>query len=175
MAHYPGPGIGGHCIPLDPHYLSWKARLNGYEPRFIALASEINSSMPHHVVHLVVDALNDHSRSIRDSRILLLGVAYKPHVNDCRESPALEILELLNRRGARLSYCDPYVPSVGIGDLLLSSQTLTPQLLRECDCVIVVTHHRNFDYEMVVRESKVVVDTRNATRAYAHLGNVKYL
>src|SRR5206468_3746376 len=107
MAHYPGPGIGGHCIPLDPHYLSWKARLSGYEPRFISLASEINASMPHHVVDLVTEGLNDQDRCVRGSRVLILGVAYKPNVSDARESPAMEILQLLRQRGARLSYCDP--------------------------------------------------------------------
>jgi UDP-N-acetyl-D-glucosamine dehydrogenase len=175
MPHYPGPGIGGHCIPLDPHYLSWKTRLSGYEPRFIGLASEINGGMPHHVVDLLTDALNDQNRCVRNSRILLLGVAYKPNVGDVRESPALEIIQLLQRRGARLNYCDPFVPTLAEGSLLLASQPLTPETLRESDCVLVVTHHRDFDYEMVVREAPLVVDTRNATRAFAHLGNVRFL
>lgn len=175
MAHYPGPGIGGHCIPLDPHYLSWKARLSGYEPRFIALASEINGSMPHHVVNLIADGLNDRSRPVRGSKVLLLGVAYKPNVSDVRESPATEIAALLHAKGARLSYCDPHVPTMVAGDLLLGAQPLTPELLRESDCVVVITHHKAFDWEMVVREAPLVIDTRNATRPLAHLGNVQFL
>jgi UDP-N-acetyl-D-glucosamine dehydrogenase len=175
MPHYPGPGIGGHCIPLDPHYLSWKSRLSGYEPRFISLASEINGAMPQHVLNLISAALNDQSRCVRGSKVLLLGVAYKPNVGDVRESPALELLHLLHQHGARISYCDPHVPSVASGDLLLLEQPLTVELLRESDCAVVITHHRDFDYEMIVRESKLVVDTRNATRPFAHLGQVRFL
>ena len=175
MPHYPGPGIGGHCIPLDPHYLSWKARLSGYEPRLIGLASEINNSMPHYVLDLITQGLNDQNRCIRGSRILVLGVAYKPNVGDIRESPALEILRLLDQRGARLSYSDPYAPTLAHENLLMTSQTLAPELLRENDCVVIVTHHRAFDYEMVVRESRLVIDTRNATRPFAHLGTVRFL
>jgi UDP-N-acetyl-D-glucosamine dehydrogenase len=175
MAHYPGPGIGGHCIPLDPHYLSWKARLSGYEPRFISLASEINGSMPHHVVNLIAEGLNDQSMCLRASRILVLGIAYKPNISDFRESPALEILDLLEQRGTLLSYCDPYVPHLTMGKTLRSSQELTAELLRENDCVVIVTNHRDFDYEMVVRESRLVIDTRNATRPFAHLGTVRFL
>jgi len=175
MAHYPGPGIGGHCIPLDPHYLSWKARLSGYEPRFIGLASEINGAMPRHVVDLVTDALNDASKCVRGSRLLVLGVAYKPNVGDFRESPALEIFELLEKRGARISYCDPFVPSLAVGHSTWRACDLTPGLVREADCVLVVTHHRAFDFEMVVREAQIVVDTRNATRAFANGGNVRFL
>jgi UDP-N-acetyl-D-glucosamine dehydrogenase len=175
MAHYPGPGIGGHCIPLDPHYLSWKARLSGYEPRFISLASEINGHMPQVVVDLTIDALNEQSRCVRGSRVLILGMAYKPNVSDYRESPALEIMHLLTRRGALLTYCDPYVPHLEEGDLRMHSQELTPELLRANDVVVVVTHHAAFDYEMVVRESALVMDTRNVTRPYAHLGTVRFL
>ncbi len=175
MPHYPGPGIGGHCIPLDPHYLSWKARLSGYEPRFISLASEINGSMPRYVIDLITEGLNDQSLCLRGSRVLLLGVAYKPNVGDIRESPALEILHLLDQRGARVRYSDPYVPTLAAGEHLLANQPLTPELLRESDCVVIVTSHRDFDYEMVVRESRLVVDTRNATRPFAHLGNVRAL
>ena len=175
MAHYPGPGIGGHCIPLDPHYLSWKARLSGYEPRFIGLASEINGSMPRHVMDLVTEELNEEAKSVRGSRILLLGVAYKPNVSDCRESPALEIIEMLHHKGAQVAYSDPYVPNVAVGDLLLQNQPVTPELLREVDCVLVLTHHKDFDYGMVVRESRRVIDTRNATRAHAGEGRVRFL
>lgn len=175
MAHYPGPGIGGHCIPLDPHYLSWKARLSGYEPRFISLASEINGSMPRYVVDLVTEALNDRERSVRGSRILVLGVAYKPNVGDYRESPALEILTLLTERGAKLTYSDPYVPSFMLGDRLLTHVPLTPEALAEADCVLIVTHHRDFDYAAVVEHARLVVDTRNATRRYQGAAEVRFL
>jgi UDP-N-acetyl-D-glucosamine dehydrogenase len=175
MAHYPGPGIGGHCIPLDPHYLSWKARLSGYEPRFIALASEINGSMPRHVVDLVAEGLNDASKCVRGSSILVLGVAYKPNVSDYRESPALEIIEMLHRRGAKVHYSDPYVPTVAVGDLLLAHHDATPEAIRAADCVLVITNHRDFDYEMIAREAMLVVDTRNATRRYASGDNIRFL
>lgn len=175
MAHYPGPGIGGHCIPLDPHYLSWKARLSGYEPRFISLASEINGSMPRYVVELVTEALNDRERSVRGSNILVLGVAYKPNVSDYRESPALEILSLLQERGAKLSYSDPYVPSLKLGERQFEHQPLTPEALAEADCVLIVTHHRDFDYAEVVNRARLVVDTRNATRSFEGTAEVRFL
>ena len=175
MAHYPGPGIGGHCIPLDPHYLSWKTRLMGYEPRFISLASEINSSMPKYVISLISEALNDNSQSLRGSNVLLLGMAYKPNVGDYRESPALEVMHLLEEKGAKVTYCDPYVPTIPVDDRLLMSQPLTRELLLKSDCVVVLTNHKDFNYEMIVNESKLVIDTRNATRKYAQEGNVKFL
>lgn len=175
MAHYPGPGIGGHCIPLDPHYLSWKARLSGYEPRFISLASEINEAMPRYVVDLVTEALNERERCVRNSRIHILGVAYKPNVGDARESPAVAIFRLLEERGANLSYSDPYVPAFAVGASQYEHQPLTPAVLREADCVVVVTHHTDFDYESVVREAKLVVDTRNATRACTGPAIVRHL
>jgi len=175
MPHYPGPGIGGHCIPLDPHYLSWKARLSGYEPRFISLASEINGQMPHRVVDLVANALNDQSKCIRGSDILVLGVAYKPNVSDHRESPAMEIIELLHTRGGHVAYSDPFVPTIAFADRLLTSQPVTEARLREADCVVIVTHHSAFPYAQIVSEARLVVDTRNVTRPFAQLGNVKYL
>lgn len=175
MAHYPGPGIGGHCIPLDPHYLSWKARLNGYEPKFISLATEINSAMPHHVVKIVIKALNDRSKSVRNSRILILGVTYKPDVTDYRESPSLEIMEILRLQGAHLSYSDPHVPHLQSGKLHLDHQELTPEVLAANDCVLIVTNHSAFDYETIVRESTTVVDTRNVTRKLNSSSNVYYL
>jgi UDP-N-acetyl-D-glucosamine dehydrogenase len=175
MAHYPGPGIGGHCIPLDPHYLSWKARLSGYEPKFISLATEINSAMPHHVVDLVIKALNDQSKSVRDSKILVLGVAYKPNISDYRESPSLEIMEMLYAQGANLSYSDPYVPAVDHGLISLVHDDITSELLGGSDCVLVVTHHKSFNYEYIVREAPLVVDTRNVTRRFSNYGNVYYL
>ncbi len=175
MAHYPGPGIGGHCIPLDPHYLSWKARLSGYEPRFISLASEINESMPRYVVDLVTEALNERERCVRNSRIHILGVAYKPNVGDARETPAVAIFRLLEERGAKLSYSDPYVPEFSVGTAQYAHQPLSPETLREADCVVIVTHHGDFDYEMVKRDADLVVDTRNATRTYEGPATVRYL
>lgn len=166
MPHYPGPGIGGHCIPLDPHYLSWKARLSGYEPKFISLASEINSSMPSHVVELVIRALNNQSRSVRGSRILVLGAAYKPNISDYRESPSLEIIEMLHHQGAEISYSDPHVPQLEVGDLFLRSRELNRETLVEADCVLIVTHHTLFDIELVVQSARCIVDTRNVTRAF---------
>jgi len=167
MPHYPGPGIGGHCIPLDPHYLSWKARLNGYEARLIGVASEINASMPGHVIGLVQDALNDDGRCLRGARILLLGVAYKPGVSDTRESPALEIVATLHRKGAHVEYSDPHVPTLDVGNLFLRSLPLTPEVVRAQDCVLIVTAHCEFDYREIVRHARLIVDTRNATRPYA--------
>lgn len=175
LPHYPGPGIGGHCIPLDPHYLSWKARLSGYEPRFIALASEINGAMPHHVVELISEALNDSGKAIRGSKVVILGAAYKPNVSDFRESPSMEIMEILIHKGAKLSYCDPYVPTITIGDKALTAVEANKQTISEADCVVVVTNHKDFDYEMIVREASIVVDTRNATRKFADLGKVYFL
>ncbi len=175
LPHYPGPGIGGHCIPLDPHYLSWKARLSGYEPRFIALASEINGAMPHHVVDLVSEALNDSGKAIRGSNVVVLGAAYKPNVSDFRESPSMEIMEILIHKGAKLSYCDPYVPEIKVGNDILTAVEANERTISKADCVVVVTNHRDFDYDMIVRKSPIVVDTRNATRKYADLGKVYFL
>lgn len=175
MPHYPGPGIGGHCIPLDPHYLSWKARLSGYEPKFISLASEINSSMPHHVVKLVVTALNDASKSVRGSHILILGMAYKPNISDYRESPSLEILEILLHQGASVQYSDPYVSEIETNNQKINHTPLTPRVIADADCILIITHHKQFDYEAIVRGAKLVVDTRNITRPLASLGNVYFL
>ena len=175
MAHYPGPGIGGHCIPLDPHYLSWKSRLSGYEPKFVSLATEINSAMPQHVVGLVIRALNSQSKSVRGSRIHILGVTYKPDVTDYRESPSLEIMEILGRQGAHLSYSDPYVSLLPFGKLHLEHQEPTPEVLAASDCVLIVTNHSAFDYESIVRESSLVVDTRNVTRRVSNQGNIYFL
>jgi UDP-N-acetyl-D-glucosamine dehydrogenase len=165
MAFYPGPGIGGHCIPLDPHYLSWKARLHGFEARFISLAEEVNSHMPQHVVQLVQDGLNERSKSLKGSRVLILGVAYKRDINDVRESPALAIVEELLRKGAEVSYHDPFVPQMTLdGKGALSSEALTDESLTGCDCAVIVTDHSGFDYSRVVRLAPFVVDTRNVTR-----------
>jgi UDP-N-acetyl-D-glucosamine dehydrogenase len=163
MPFYPGPGIGGHCIPVDPSYLAWKMRLNGYETRFIHLADEINRSMPNHVVELVAEALNDRSRCLNGAHILVLGVAYKRGVGDTRESPALEIIGQLKHRGVQLEYADPYVPAVAVDGTVLRAVELTDQLLAEVDCVLILTDHPDFDYPRIVERATLVVDTRNAT------------
>jgi UDP-N-acetyl-D-glucosamine dehydrogenase len=167
MPFYPGPGLGGHCIPVDPFYLSWKARSHGFEARFIELAGQVNGSMPRHVVSRVADALNGRQQSIHGARILVLGVAYKPNVGDVRESPALEILHLLHARGARLAYADPHVPTVATGSLVLQSVSLTPELLAAQDCVLILTDHAGVDYRLVARTAPLVVDTRNACKGIA--------
>jgi UDP-N-acetyl-D-glucosamine dehydrogenase len=169
MAFYPGPGIGGHCIPLDPHYLSWKARQHGFDSRFIGLAEEVNSRMPEHVVQLVADGLNDESKSMKGSRILLLGVAYKKDIDDVRESPALSIIDRLRATGADVRYHDPFVSEVRFDDAHieasgepLASVELNDAELRESDCVIIVTDHSEIDYGRVTRLASLIVDTRNA-------------
>ena len=162
MAFYPGPGLGGHCIPIDPFYLSWKAKMTGFEPRFIELAGHINESMPRFVVERVTDALNGRERSVRGSRIHVLGVAYKPGVNDIRESPALNVMRLLLDKGAHLSYTDPYIPAIREEGLELDSLPLRNGSLADLDCVVILTHHREFDYAEVARTAPLVVDTRNA-------------
>ena len=169
MAFYPGPGIGGHCIPLDPHYLSWKARQHGFDSRFIGLAEEVNSRMPEHVVTLVTDALNEERKSLKGSRVLVLGVAYKRDIDDMRESPALSIIDRLRAKGAEVSYHDPYVAEVRFDDAHteapgepLRSIGLGDEELRGADCAVIVTDHTGVDYGRVCRLSKVIVDTRNA-------------
>ena len=163
MPFYPGPGLGGHCIPIDPLYLSWKARSNGFEPRFIDLAHQVNSAMPRVVVSMVMDTLNARGRSLKGSRVLVLGVSYKRDVKDTRESPALEIMEALGRRGATISYHDPYVPRVRVGQHTYGSVELDERALRETDCALVLTDHTAVDYKRVVTHAPVVIDTRNAT------------
>jgi UDP-N-acetyl-D-glucosamine dehydrogenase len=161
---YPGPGIGGHCIPLDPFYLSWKAKQFGFESRFIELAGVINRQMPHFVVDKVVEALNRFKKSVNGAKILILGVAYKKNISDVRESPALDIIQFLANRGAELSYCDPYVPLLDEPGIRLKADKLTVTVLKKADCVVVVTDHDLFNYGMILRESKIVVDTRNALK-----------
>jgi UDP-N-acetyl-D-glucosamine dehydrogenase len=165
MAFYPGPGIGGHCIPLDPHYLSWKARLHGFEARFISLAEEVNSFMPRHVVNLVQDGLNEHSKPLKGSRILMLGVAYKRDIDDVRESPAIGIAEQLLGKGVHLTYHDPFIAEMRLdGKESLKSCELTDESVRDCDCVLIVTDHTGIDYAKVVKLAPLIIDTRNATR-----------
>jgi UDP-N-acetyl-D-glucosamine dehydrogenase len=165
---YPGPGLGGHCIPIDPFYLSWKAKEYDFATRFIQLAGEVNTSIPHYVVERVGKALNDRSKSIRGSKILLLGVAYKKDVDDVRESPALEIMEILQEKGAVLSYSDPYIARLhkmrAYDFSQMSSNPLAEELLRGQDVVLITTDHSSVDYQMVVDHASLVVDTRNATR-----------
>jgi UDP-N-acetyl-D-glucosamine dehydrogenase len=169
MPFYPGPGIGGHCIPLDPHYLSWKARQHGFDSRFIGLAEEVNSRMPEHVVQLVADGLNDERKAMKGSKVMLLGVAYKKDIDDVRESPALSIIDRLRAKGADVTYHDPFVKEVafddahtqGGGDPLQSVQ-LTDEALRKADCVIIVTDHSSIDYHRVCSLTPLIVDTRNA-------------
>jgi len=162
MAFYPGPGLGGHCIPIDPFYLSWKAKMNGFEPRFIELAGHINEGMPRFVVEKITDALNAHSKSVRGSRIHVLGVAYKPGVNDIRESPALNVMRLLKDKGAILSYSDPYIPTIREDGFALDSLPLQNGWLGNVDCVVILTNHAEFDYGAVAESARLVVDTRNA-------------
>src|SRR6266446_1884177 len=162
MAFYPGPGLGGHCIPIDPFYLSWKAKMNGFEPRFIELAGHINEGMPRFVVEKVTDALNVQRKAIHGSRIHVLGVAYKSGVNDIRESPALNVMRLLRDKGAVLSYSDPYVPALREDGFTLDSLPLQNGYLGDVDCVVILTNHREFDYRAVARTARLVVDTRNA-------------
>ncbi len=169
MAFYPGPGIGGHCIPLDPHYLSWKARQHGFDSQFISLAEKINSGMPKYVFELVRDALNENEKSIKGAMILILGVAYKKDIDDMRESPALSIIDLLRAKGADVRYHDPFVPEVhfdhaytiGAGDPLFNVE-LTDDELTSADCVIICTDHSSVDYARVLEFATLVVDTRNA-------------
>jgi len=166
MPFYPGPGIGGHCIPVDPLYLSWKVRLTGYEAQFIALADQINRAMPEHVVHLVASALNDRGRPVRGSSILVLGVTYKADVNDIRESPALEIIEHLMKQGAHLSYADPFTPQIALEGHKLTAVEATPDTLAAADCVLILTSHSSFDYASIAERAPLVVDTRNAMKAF---------
>ena len=166
MPFYPGPGIGGHCIPVDPLYLSWKVRLTGYEAQFIALADQVNRAMPEHVVALVSDALNERGRALRGAGILVMGVTYKADVNDIRESPALEIIEMLERKGAHVSYADPYTAQINVNGAKLSAIEATPETIAGADCVLILTNHANFDGAMIAERARLVVDTRNALKAY---------
>ncbi|RMG54798.1 MAG: nucleotide sugar dehydrogenase [Acidobacteria bacterium] len=172
MPFYPGPGIGGHCIPVDPLYLSWKAKLFNFTTRFIELADEINRRMPEYVVSLIADALNDQGKPIRGSHILLLGVAYKKDVADTRESPALEVLELLLQRGAHVLYNDPFVPELMSNGRRWRSSELSEQVFDAVDCSVILTDHSLYDWPWIVSCSKLVVDTRNATRGLTARGKI---
>jgi UDP-N-acetyl-D-glucosamine dehydrogenase len=174
MAFYPGPGLGGHCIPIDPFYLSWKAKQTGFDPRFIELAGHINAGMPHYVVEKVAEALNTKRKALNGSNILIAGVAYKRDIDDMRESPALDVMGLLHGKGAMVSYADPYVPEVHgrewSGRYDIKAVDLTRGSISRYDCVVIVTDHKAFDYEAIVAEADVVVDTRNAIKkTYPHV------
>jgi UDP-N-acetyl-D-glucosamine dehydrogenase len=164
---YPGPGLGGHCIPIDPHYLAWKLKALNFQARFIGLAAEINGMMPSVVNSMVADGLNQHSKSIRGSKIMILGVAYKKNVSDCRESPALDVMRLLSQKGAVLSYNDPFVPSVRLNGEVLRSVELSPEAIANQDCLIILTDHSTYDFRAIIASAKLVIDTRNATKGFA--------
>ncbi len=172
MKFTPGPGLGGHCIPIDPLYLSWKLRALNYTARFIELASEINTGMPRYVVGKVQDALNEQGKALKGSRTLVLGAAYKPDIDDLRESPALDVIGLLGQKGASVSYHDPYIPSLRHDGINLDCVPDLMQAVAQADCVVIVTNHKTYDYQALLRESKLIVDTRNALGA-AGRGNPK--
>lgn len=170
MPFYPGPGVGGHCIPVDPYYLSWKAREYDFYTKFIELAAEVNQVMPYHAVDLVAEALSQKGKPLKGAQVLVLGVAFKPDVDDSRNSPAERVIELLLSRGARVRYHDPYIPRFRVGgdvfyraNAVLESVPLTDEALADADCVVILTGHRNLDYGRVVRQARVVVDCCNAT------------
>jgi len=162
MPFYPGPGLGGHCIPIDPFYLSWKTKQAGIEARFIELAGYINGQMPHFVVDKIQNALNDHGKPVKGSHVHILGVAYKKNIEDVRESPALDIMMLLKRRGARLTYSDPHVPTLQLEGEQLKSEDAG--LAAQADCTVVVTDHSTFNYPKIAQQAKLIVDTRNALK-----------
>jgi UDP-N-acetyl-D-glucosamine dehydrogenase len=165
QAFYPGPGLGGHCIPIDPFYLSWKAKEFDFHTRFIELAGEINGGMPYFVVENIIEAMSQQGKALSGSRVLVLGLAYKRDIDDLRESPALTIIELLQKRGAQVEYNDPFFPSVGQGRKYALNMTSTPlEKIPEFDCVVIVTDHSQYDYRTIVANARLVVDTRNATK-----------
>jgi len=170
MPFYPGPGTGGHCVPVDPFYLVWKAKEYGFVTHFIELAGEINDRMPSYIVQRVAEILNERQKALRGSRLLLVGLAYKRDVGDLRESPALKVAQLLLKGGAHISYHDPYVPEVVISDERLSSAPLTPEVLRESDLVIITTDHSNVDYELIAEHAPLIYDTRNALKGLRREG-----
>lgn len=175
MPFYPGPGIGGHCLPIDPLYLSWKSRLHGFEAKMIELASSINAAMPEHVAERVAHLLNDRRIPMKNASVLVLGVSYKKDVDDLRESPALDVLEHLLAAKASVRYHDPHVPQLSVAGRLFKSERLTPALLKRQHCVVVVTDHSAIDYAAVVRSAQLILDTRNALRGYHGRPNVHFL
>lgn len=172
MPFYPGPGVGGHCIPVDPIYLSWKARQYGFEARFINLASEVNKQMPHFVVGKIADGLNKEKKALKGAKILLSGVAYKKDVQDLRESPVFEIIEILNKHEAKTAYYDPYFPYFKVDRVDLKCVKFDKKILRSFDCVVVVTDHSNVDYQFMAKNSKLIIDTRNALKDVKNRSNI---
>jgi len=167
MPFYPGPGLGGHCIPIDPLYLSWKLKSLHYNARFIELADSINSNMPRYVVDKVADVLNDETKPLRSSQIVVIGVAYKPNIDDVRESPALPIINLLQGKGADVTYHDPFVECIRLADdQTMMNTPLTNDLLQSADCVLIITHHSTVDWQRVIDNSQLIVDTRHITAAF---------
>ncbi len=165
MPFYPGPGLGGHCIPIDPFYLSWKTKQAGIEARFIELAGYINGNMPHFVVDKIQNALNDHSKSLKGSHVHILGVAYKRDIDDVRESPALDIIHLLNKRGAKVTYSDPYVPKLRADGVVPAMEAMDAETgAAQADCAVIVTDHKSFDYGRILGRAKLIVDTRNSLK-----------
>ena len=168
MPFYPGPGLGGHCIPIDPFYLSWKVKEVGFEARFIELAGHVNGAMPHHVADKVTDALNSHGKAVRGANVLVLGISYKRDIDDMRESPALDVLGVLRQKGAAVSYHDPYVPTLAgrdwPGGVDLRSVPLTAETLERADCVVIVTDHKALDYTLILQHARLIVDSRNAIK-----------
>ncbi|MDP8263322.1 MAG: nucleotide sugar dehydrogenase [Candidatus Ancaeobacter aquaticus] len=172
---YPGPGLGGHCLPIDPLYLSWKARLHGFETRFIHLAARVNGAMPRYVVNRTAKILNTHKKCLNGSHILILGVAYKKDVTDVRESPAIDVIGVLKQMGAKITYHDPYVPQLKIDETAMKSVKLSKKVLQKTDCVIIITNHSTFDYKFIVDNSKLIYDTRDVLKKYKNRKNITKL
>jgi UDP-N-acetyl-D-glucosamine dehydrogenase len=168
MKFYPGPGLGGHCIPIDPHYLAWKMKTLDYKARFIELAGEINTEMPLHVIQLVMDGLNRHKKSVNGANVLVLGVAYKKNIDDVRESPALDIIRLLQQKGATVEYYDPFISNIKLDGIDMNSVEYRSDIYTNYDCVVIATDHSTFDYDKVVDESDLVIDTRNSITRKTH-------
>ena len=175
MPFYPGPGIGGHCLPIDPLYLSWKSRLHGFEAKMIELAATVNKNMPFYVVERVTHLLNLREMTIKKAPILVMGVSYKKDIDDVRESPAIEVVDHLLKEGADVSYSDPFVPSLKIGKRIFRSTPLTPAILKSKRCVLILTDHTRFDYEMVIRNARLILDTRNVLRRFQSKKNIFFL
>lgn len=167
MPFWPGPGLGGHCIPIDPHYLSWKAKSYNFYTKFIELAGEINGNMPRYVVARVQDALNEKGKALKGSRILVSGVAYKADIDDTRESPAIEVILLLLAKGAEVGFYDPFVEKLDLPGVVMTCEKMEPEVLSSCDCVVITTHHKNMDYDLMLNHSNLILDTRNAFKKIA--------
>jgi UDP-N-acetyl-D-glucosamine dehydrogenase len=167
MPFYPGPGLGGHCIPVDPYYLAWKAKMNGFEPRLIELAAVINNEMPAFTINWIADALNKNKKSLNGSHILALGIAYKRDTNDTRESPSLDVVKGLQEKGAIVSYSDPHVPFIKLEDKKMKSTSITPEVLNSMDCAVILTDHSAFNYSMISEHAKLILDCRSALRGYS--------